>query len=80
MQVQALDFSGYSRIGLAGSDEGGTQSCFRLPGAPSKYRLGNECEEYAELIFDQGLLDLGDGSSLGLHTMAQLYNQYGHEL
>ncbi|TBW12945.1 carbohydrate porin [Azotobacter chroococcum subsp. isscasi] len=80
MPVQALDFSGYSRIGVGGSEKGSTQSCFKLPGAQSKYRLGNECEEYAELIFEQDVLRLGDGSTLGLYTMAQLYNEYGHEL
>ncbi|QEL55684.1 maltoporin [Chromobacterium paludis] len=45
-----LDFSGYLRSGV-GSNQGGggSQSCFQLPGAGAKYRLGNECETYAEL-------------------------------
>ncbi|WP_255956342.1 carbohydrate porin, partial [Klebsiella pneumoniae] len=28
---------------------GGEQQCFKATGAQSKYRLGNECETYAEL-------------------------------
>jgi hypothetical protein len=41
-QVQALEFTGYVRSG-AGSSDGDRQSCFQLPGALSKFRLGNEC-------------------------------------
>ncbi|SFY20724.1 carbohydrate porin [Azotobacter vinelandii DJ] len=79
-QAHALDFSGYLRSGVGGSTEGGTQSCFQLPGAPSKYRLGNECEQYFELALQQDLLSFGDGSTIGVYSMAQLYNQYGHSL
>src|SRR5690242_15245542 len=45
-----LDFHGYLRSGI-GSNQGGggSQACFQLAGAGSKYRLGNECETYAEL-------------------------------
>ncbi len=75
---QALEFSGYLRSGVGDSVEGGTQSCFQLPGAPSKYRLGNECEQYAELDLRQDLYTFADGSVLSLEGMAALYNQYGH--
>lgn len=75
---QALEFSGYLRSGVGDSVEGGTQSCFQLPGAPSKYRLGNECEQYAELNLRQDLYTFADGSVLSLEGMAALYNQYGH--
>lgn len=45
-----------------------------------KYRLGNECEEYAELQLDDSVRQFGDGSSLGYFVSAQLYNEYGHSL
>ncbi|ERI50832.1 maltoporin, partial [Pseudomonas sp. EGD-AK9] len=77
-QVQALEFTGYMRSGAGGSENGGSQSCFQLPGAPSKYRLGNECEQYIELDLRQDLLTLDDGSVFSIEGMAQLYNQYGH--
>ena len=63
-QVQALEFTGYMRSGAGGSENGGTQSCFQLPGAQSKYRLGNECEQYIELDLRQDLLTMDDGSVL----------------
>ncbi|RJG09076.1 carbohydrate porin [Pseudomonas cavernicola] len=76
--AQALEFSGYVRSGVGDSVEGGTQSCFQLPGAQSKYRLGNECEQYIELDLRQDLLKLDDGSVISVEGMAQLYNEYGH--
>jgi len=76
--AQALEFAGYLRSGLGGSTSGGSQSCFHLPGADSKYRLGNECEQYAELELRQDLLTLDDGSVLSVDGMASLYNKYGH--
>ena len=51
-------FHGYVRAG-AGRSEGDKQACFKLAGAGSKYRLGNECEQYAELELDQDLLKFG---------------------
>ena len=51
----AVDFHGYLRSGIGGNSAGGTQVCFSTPGAWNKFRLGNECENYAELEFDQGL-------------------------
>lgn len=44
-----VETTGYVRSGIGWSGEGGRQSCFQLPGARAKYRLGNECESYAEL-------------------------------
>ncbi|MDV7603057.1 carbohydrate porin, partial [Acinetobacter baumannii] len=46
--ASAADFSGYFRTGMGVTDNGKTQECFQLTGAPSKYRLGNECEQYGE--------------------------------
>ena len=56
--AQALEFAGYLRSGAGTSTGSGPQQCFQLPGAQSKYRLGNECEQYAELELRQDLLTL----------------------
>ncbi|WP_369959493.1 maltoporin [Pseudomonas benzenivorans] len=76
--AQALEFSGYLRSGAGTADGNGRQSCFQLPGAQSKFRLGNECEQYAELDLRQDLLSLDDGSVVSVEGMAQLFNEYGH--
>lgn len=78
LSAQALEFSGYFRTGVGDSTEGGRQSCFQLPGAQSKYRLGNECEQYFEFDLRQDLLKLDDGSVISVEGMAQLFNEYGH--
>ena len=80
LSAQALEFSGYMRSGVGNSLNGGKQSCFQLPGAESKYRLGNECEQYAELELRQDVYSLDDGSVLSVDGMASLYNQYNREL
>ena len=47
--VLRLESFGYLRAGLGWQTDGGTaQDCFQLPGAPVKFRLGNECELYVE--------------------------------
>lgn len=43
------EFFGYARSGIGSTSGGGSQTCFKAAGAPAKYRLGNECETYAEL-------------------------------
>jgi maltoporin len=50
-QVKSFEFHGYFRSGYALNGEGGQQVAFEAPGAEAKYRLGNEAETYAELIF-----------------------------
>lgn len=45
-----VDIGGYVRAGYARSGVGGPMAPFQAPGAASKYRLGNEAENYAELI------------------------------
>lgn len=74
--AQALEFNGYLRSGMGTSLDGVSQSCFRLPGAQSRYRLGNECEQYAELGLRQDLYHFDDGSVFRLGAMAALYNRY----
>ncbi|MBU3055962.1 maltoporin [Pseudomonas indica] len=76
--AQALEFSGYLRGGLGGSTGSQSQRCFQLPGAASKYRLGNECEQLAEPALSHDFLTLDDGSTVGLYGMLQLYNEYDH--
>lgn len=51
----AVDFHGYFRSGIGGNAQGGGQVCVQDPGAFQKFRLGNECTNYSELAFGQGL-------------------------
>jgi maltoporin len=50
-QARAFEFHGYFRSGYGLNGRGGQQVAFKAPGAGAKYRLGNEPETYAELIF-----------------------------
>ena len=50
-QVKSFEFHGYFRSGYGLNNRGGQQVAFQAPGADAKYRLGNEAETYAELIF-----------------------------
>ena len=53
--ASAVDFHGYFRAGIGGSIKGANRVCFADPGADYKFRLGNECENYAEWEFSQSL-------------------------
>jgi maltoporin len=44
-------FDGYVRAGIGANIRGGDADAFQAPGAPSKFRLGNEVETYGELGF-----------------------------
>lgn len=50
-KVGTFEFHGYFRSGYGLNSVGGQQVAFQAPGAGAKYRLGNEAETYAELIF-----------------------------
>ena len=50
-QAGTFEFHGYLRSGYGLNSVGGQQVAFQAPGAEAKYRLGNEAETYAELIF-----------------------------
>ena len=50
-QSKAFEFHGYLRSGYGLNSVGGQMVAFQAPGAGAKYRLGNEAETYAELIF-----------------------------
>jgi maltoporin len=54
-EASAVDFHGYFRSGIGGNTKGGSQVCFQAPGNDFKFRLGNECENYAEWEFSQSL-------------------------
>lgn len=62
VQAMAVDFKGYARSGIGWTGSGGEQQCFQATGAQSKYRLGNECETYAELKLGQEVWKEGDKS------------------
>jgi maltoporin len=49
--AKSFEFHGYARSGYGINERGGPQVAFQAPGALSKYRLGNEAETYAEMIF-----------------------------
>jgi maltoporin len=60
-----IDIGGYFRAGYGRTGAGGPMVGFQAPGAPSKYRLGNEAENYGELIVSKnyylpGTFDLDD--------------------
>ena len=58
--AMAVDFHGYARSGIGWTSDGGEQQCHQLAGAGAKYRLGNECETYAELKLGQELYKEND--------------------
>ena len=62
MPSQALDFHGYLRSGIGATGSGGDQACFQAAGASAKYRLGNECETYAEIGLGEEVWKEGEQS------------------
>jgi maltoporin len=50
-QAKAFEFHGYLRSGEGINSHGGQQVAFEAPGAPAKYRLGNETDTYGEFVF-----------------------------
>lgn len=70
--ASAVDFHGYVRTGIGGNSGGGALTC--LPGGPLgangyKFRLGNECETYAEAEFGQTLYKDKSGVEFVYDTM-----------
>ena len=57
-----VDFGGYFRSGAGSSNEGGKEVCYRLPGSVLWFRLGNECDTYADLVFRSTLGEV-DGTT-----------------
>jgi maltoporin len=63
-----MKVGGYLRAGFGRNGEGGSQVGFQAPGAPAKYRLGNEAETYAEItlskdFYPSGAFKLDAGAS-----------------
>ena len=50
-KVGDVRMHGYFRTGYGISSQKGRMVCFQVPGAPTKYRLGNECDQYGEFLF-----------------------------
>ncbi|HKO49575.1 MAG TPA: carbohydrate porin, partial [Polyangiaceae bacterium] len=50
-----VDIGGYFRAGYGRDSRGGALTAFAAPGAATKYRLGNEAENYGELIFGKNV-------------------------
>lgn len=63
------DFSGYIRAYAGATATKGHFTCFQAPGAESKYRLGNECEQYGEFMFSVPAYKGEDGSKLTVNIM-----------
>jgi maltoporin len=65
----AVDFHGYARTGIGGTAAGGKQQCFQTPNMDYKFRLGNECETYAEAEFAQTMYKDKSGVEFNFDTM-----------
>jgi len=72
-QAAALDVNGYIRALGGANSASGDAACFKLAGAGSKYRLGNECEIYGELMLGQQLAKLADGGTVKANVMLSLF-------
>lgn len=68
MSASALEFHGYLRSGAGGALDGGDQTCVGTNGAWAKWRLGNECENYAEVAFSEKLHEGANGELFKIHT------------
>lgn len=69
-----VDYTGYFRVEAAHNSEDGKQSCFKLAGAQAKYRLGNECDNYGELVLNNVVGKSDDGAVFSTHVMFSVLN------
>ncbi len=68
--------SGYFRGGFGASNQKGRMTCFALAnpaGLVAKYRLGNECEVWAESEFKTVIYADDDGAVASVHFMPTVY-------
>jgi len=72
--ASAVDFHGYLRSGVGGGSKGGGQTCFQGPGSWYKFRLGNECETWGELQFDQNLFKNAEGVQFDYTAMLAYFS------
>lgn len=75
-QAVQVDFSGYMRAGTGINARGGTQVCFGLPGADTKWRLGNECDYVIEPTFTAKVAEY-EGADWGVRVMPSVYRAWG---
>ncbi|WP_158501633.1 carbohydrate porin [Vitiosangium sp. GDMCC 1.1324] len=71
-----ITFSGYFRAGIGINARGGTQVCAGLPGADTKWRLGNECDYVIEPNLSAKLASF-EGSDWHVHFMPGVYRAWG---
>jgi maltoporin len=71
-----IEFSGYFRAGTGVNARGGTQVCYGLPGADTKWRLGNECDYVIEPNFAAKIAS-HEGSDWYVHFMPSVYRAWG---
>jgi maltoporin len=64
-----VEMNGYLRVGGGANSQRGNQTCFKLAGADTKYRLGNECETYSELNLSLVAFEGDDGTRLRVNFM-----------
>ncbi|XCI75135.1 MAG: carbohydrate porin [Flavobacteriales bacterium] len=70
-------FGGYTRTGLGWSQGGANQVDFKAPGAQSKYRLGNEANNYLEYQLGyEYMLDREKGTSFEFVYMGAGYSDF----
>lgn len=67
--ASAVELHGYWRNGVGGSSAGGPQVCFQTPGQWYKWRLGNECETYAEFELSETVYKDKSGVQFDFHQM-----------
>ncbi len=69
-----VGFHGYFRAGAGTSSVKGPQSCYGLGGNTMKYRLGNECDAYAEFGYTHELAKMDNGVSFLGTIWADVYS------
>lgn len=68
-----LEFTGYLRSGFYSSANGQGKGGYQLGGTLDHYRLGNEGDNYFEVLIGKNW-DLGGGLQWGVHWMPNYYN------
>lgn len=71
--VFAVEISSYIRAEGGINTVKGSSACFKLAGASAKYRMGNECEVYGEVLLGQALNKFSDSSAMNAHVMVSGY-------
>jgi len=67
--AQVEEFGGYFRAGGGFNSSKGGMSCFQATGAGSKFRLGNECDQYFEFVLGKKVFTSPDGVDFKIHVL-----------